>query len=66
MEKQHTKQARLETREEIKNAKDYDSTFLTEIRVENRSNWWVWFVVGLVVGLLIRFLWNKRPFVLPL
>jgi hypothetical protein len=66
MEKQHTKQARLETREEIKKAKEYERTKRTEIRVENRSNWWVWFVVGFVVGVLIRFLWNKRPFILPL
>jgi hypothetical protein len=66
MEKQATKQARLDTREAIKKAKEYERTKRTEIRVENRSNWWVWFVVGLVVGLLIRFLWSKRPFVLPL
>jgi len=66
MEKQATKQARIQARQDIKKAKEYERTKRTEIRVENRSNWWVWLLVGFVVGMLIRFLWNKRPFTLPL
>jgi hypothetical protein len=66
MEKQHIKQARLDTREAIKKAKEYERTKRTEIRVENRSNWWVWLLVGMGLMVLIRFIWNKRPFTLPL
>jgi hypothetical protein len=66
MEKQHVKKARLDTREAIKKAKEYERTKRTEIRVENRSNWWVWLLVGMGLMVLIRFLWNKRPFTLPL
>jgi hypothetical protein len=66
MEKQHIKQARLQTREAIKKAKEYERTKRTEIRVENRSNWWVWLLAGIAIGLLIKYIWNKRPFILPL
>jgi hypothetical protein len=66
MEKQATKQARIQARQDIKKAKEYERTKRTEIRVENRSNWWVWLLVGMGLMVLIRFLWNKRPFTLPL
>jgi len=62
MEKQATKQAR----HDVRKAKSEQRTKRIEIRAQNRSNWWKWLLVGLVVGLLIRFIWNKRPYTLPL
>jgi hypothetical protein len=66
MEKQATKQARIQARQEIKNTKVEQRTKRTEIRQENRSNWWVWLLAGIAIGLLIKYIWNKRPFILPL
>jgi hypothetical protein len=77
MEKQATKQARIQSKEDVKKArfkareaikknKQYESTLRTKIRRENRSNWWKWLLAGLVLGVLIRFIWNRKPFVLPL
>jgi hypothetical protein len=77
MEKEFTKQARIQSKEDVKKArfeareaikknKQYESTLRTKIRRENRSNWWKWLLAGLVLGVLIRFIWNRKPFVLPL
>jgi hypothetical protein len=77
MEKQSTKQARIQSKEDVKKArfeareaikknKQHESTLRTKIRRENRSNWWKWLLAGIVVGVLIRFIWNRKPFVLPL
>jgi hypothetical protein len=66
MEKQATKQARIQARQEIKNTKVEQRTKRTEIRAKNRSNWWVWLLVGMGLMVLIRFLWNRKPFVIPL
>jgi hypothetical protein len=64
--KEDVKKARFEAREAIKKTKQEEYTKRAKIRRENRSNWWKWLLVGLVVGLLIRFIWNRKPFVLPL
>jgi hypothetical protein len=77
MEKQATKQARIQSKEDVKKArfeareaikktKQYESTLRTKIRRENRSNWWKWLLAGIAIGLLIKYIWNKRPFILPL
>jgi hypothetical protein len=62
MEKQATKQAR----HDVRKAKSEQRTKRIEIRAQNRSNWWKWLLAGLVIGVLIRFIWNRKPFVLPL
>ena len=62
MEKQATKQAR----HDVRKAKSEQRTKRIEIRAQNRSNWWKWLLAGIAIGLLIKYIWNKRPFILPL
>ena len=62
MEKQATKQAR----HDVRKAKSEQRTKRIEIRAQKRSNWLKWLLAGIAIGLLIKYIWNKRPFILPL
>ena len=33
---------------------------------EKRCLWWMWLIIGALLIIVIRILWNRRPFVLPL
>ena len=45
---------RIREKEETKRNKQDNKTQVKEARIENRNRWWLWLIIGIAIGFLIR------------